>query len=118
MRILIGIIILLSILGGCSKCLTDERTSVHNLGEDLSEESPQQDGLDEQSLPPSGLRGDREEEREGVVQKVKFVQTPDGRVVPEPVLKLRVPNLLNPEILKNAIKYQNKEAGKKVDIKE
>lgn len=114
-RILIGMIILFSVFGGCSKCSMDERA---NLGEGLSGESPQQDGLDAQRVLHSDLGGDRDEEREGVVQKVRFVQTPDGKVVPEPALKLKVPNLLNPGVLKNAIEYQNKEAKKKVDVKE
>jgi len=49
---------------------------------------------------------------------VQFVKTPDGKVVPEPVLRLKVPNMLNPQVLKNAIKQQNADMEKKADIKE
>ncbi|MCX7958940.1 MAG: hypothetical protein N3B13_07825 [Deltaproteobacteria bacterium] len=43
---------------------------------------------------------------------IRFVQTPDGKMVPEAAFKLKLPKMLNSQFLKNAVKEQKEEESK------
>ena len=119
LRSLPGIIVvlLLIFMVSCSRCSKAESPEVSKSSYVTDAESLVQTPSDEGLQRVSG--GEGSQGADGVRQtSVKFVQTPDGKVVPEPILRLKVPDLLNPRILKNAIKQQNQDMEKKADIKE
>lgn len=108
-RLLILAIFIILFSAGCSKCSKGEDINKENsqIATESDVVSANQEAQKEANIVDAG-------DDSGIMYpNVRFVQTPDGKVVPEPVLKLKLPKLLNPQVLKNAEKQQENGSNQK-----
>ncbi len=96
-----SLIILILLFAACSRCsneremhIADQQVLSDQIGQDQSL-------LDASEIVDSsndgGVSGSN-------IPNIRFVQTPDGRMVPEAAFKLKMPRMLNPQVLKNISK--------------
>jgi hypothetical protein len=104
--IVVSIIFFMSTYG-CTKCSGQKAgESVDNMSTDVGLQQISDIGEDIYISDSTGGAG-------VMRPNIKFVQTPDGKVVPEAVLRLKLPKSLNPNILKNSAGDQKKETEPK-----
>lgn len=99
LKFFISLILTLMMFLNCAKCSKDTNTD-ENI-QQSSYKSIVNNNQESVNTEPSQNQSDRRGETNIIDPKVRFVQTPDGKVVPEAILKLKLPKLLNPDILKN-----------------
>lgn len=83
----------------CSRCSKGDNTGGNN--QQSASQSVINNSQESNSTENSPKLSDRQEGTHIIDPKIRFVQTPDGKAVPEPVLRLKIPKLLNPDVLKN-----------------
>ncbi|MGC8928099.1 MAG: hypothetical protein ACP5QK_09260 [Myxococcota bacterium] len=97
-RVLIVIIIFNLFPFGCSRCSNEAIKS-----EDWAAEVALNNDISVQEVSDVVQNiTDVQEGSQVMYPNIRFVQTPDGKVVPEQALKLKLPRMLNPQLLKNA----------------
>ena len=114
---IIIVILLLSCIISCSRCSNERSSDMDNTSQVVDAGSVVQSTVGEDVNIVSS--SEESQRATGIRQtNIQFVKTADGEVVPEPILRLKVPNILNPQVLRNAIKQQDTSGEKGVDKKE
>jgi len=103
-RLLISIIIFLIVFSACSKCSKEEAESQQNKEAVQVEKS---EGQNDKNTSITQVSVDAGESLVTPHPNVRFVQTPDGKMVPEAAFRLKIPKMLNPEFLKGVANQQS-----------
>lgn len=104
-RVLVVVGIILIIFAGCSRCSKEDANKVESQQSMAQENRVESDG----STAFSNLV-DAGESTQIMHPNIRFVQTPDGKMVPEAAFKLKLPKMLNSQFLKNIAKEQGNQS--------
>ncbi|MCX7944377.1 MAG: hypothetical protein N2746_07720 [Deltaproteobacteria bacterium] len=106
LRFVISTVIIIGFFLNCSKCSREEGHSSEG------SEVVEQEGIvsiEVEDAETSQNKTNDTLDSNIIRPNIRFIQTPDGKVIPEAVFKLKFPKMLNPQILKEGIKRN--EAG-------
>ncbi len=105
-RLFVVLLVTFILFTGCSRCSKEEA------GQENINQNPASQTNAVQVQSDTGISGNTADTDTGTQMmhpNVRFVQTPDGKMVPEAAFKLKLPKMLNSQFLKNVAKEQNGE---------